>query len=201
MKNTFHITRALAATTLFHIHHNLSFQVTKITTYKTFKITGFLGRKYNIYIYMKHFKKMALDSAQRKLLLWLHYVADTFVLWPHGSWQLQNYCSRLNSLRTTTQFTTESESGSVTPFLDVMIIVWPWHSYLNWLDSYCMDAWKKITVLWIWGLLQPEESQLYTLTEVYQDNWFLPPWLHDSIHESKRNQFWVFLWRNILSFV
>jgi hypothetical protein len=33
-------------------------------------------------IYMEHFEKLALDSAQYKLSLWLQYVKDTFVTWP-----------------------------------------------------------------------------------------------------------------------
>jgi hypothetical protein len=30
-------------------------------------------------IYMEHFEKLALDSAQHKPLLWLQYADDTFV--------------------------------------------------------------------------------------------------------------------------
>jgi hypothetical protein len=30
------------------------------------------------------FEKLALDSALHKPLLWLWYVDDTFVVWPHG---------------------------------------------------------------------------------------------------------------------
>jgi hypothetical protein len=35
-------------------------------------------------IFMKHFEKLALDSAPYKPSLWLWYVDDTFVVWPHG---------------------------------------------------------------------------------------------------------------------
>jgi hypothetical protein len=35
-------------------------------------------------IYMEHFEKLALGSAQCKPLLSLRYVDDTFVVWPHG---------------------------------------------------------------------------------------------------------------------
>jgi hypothetical protein len=35
-------------------------------------------------IFMEHFEKLALDSAQHKPLLWLWYVDDMFVFWPHG---------------------------------------------------------------------------------------------------------------------
>jgi hypothetical protein len=35
-------------------------------------------------IYVEYFENLALDSALHKLLLWLDYVDDTFVVWPHG---------------------------------------------------------------------------------------------------------------------
>jgi hypothetical protein len=50
------------------------------------------------------------------------YVDDTFVVWPHGSEQLQNFLNHLNSLRPSTQFTMATESDSMIPFLDVLVI-------------------------------------------------------------------------------
>jgi hypothetical protein len=50
-------------------------------------------------IFMEHFEKLALDSAQHKPSLWLRYVDDTFVVWPHRPSQLQDFLSHLNSLR------------------------------------------------------------------------------------------------------
>jgi hypothetical protein len=35
-------------------------------------------------VYMEHFENLALDSAQHKSSLWLRYVDDTLVFWPHG---------------------------------------------------------------------------------------------------------------------
>jgi hypothetical protein len=35
-------------------------------------------------IFMDHFEKIALDSAQHHPSLWLRYVEDTFVVWPRG---------------------------------------------------------------------------------------------------------------------
>jgi hypothetical protein len=62
-------------------------------------------------IYMKNFENLALDSALHKSSLWLLYVDDTFVVWPHGPGQLQYFLSHLNSLRSTIQFA--MEIGSV----------------------------------------------------------------------------------------
>jgi hypothetical protein len=61
-------------------------------------------------IFMEHFEKLVLDSAQYKPSLWLWYVDDTSVIWPHGSEQLQNLFNHLNSLRPSFQFTMEIES-------------------------------------------------------------------------------------------
>jgi hypothetical protein len=44
-------------------------------------------------IYMVHLENVALDSALHKPLLWLHYVDDTFVVWPHGPEKLQSFLS------------------------------------------------------------------------------------------------------------
>jgi hypothetical protein len=61
-------------------------------------------------IFMEHFEKLALDSAQHKPLLWLQYVDDMFVVWLHGPEQLQDFLSHLNSLRLSIQVTMETES-------------------------------------------------------------------------------------------
>lgn len=73
-------------------------------------------------ILMEHFEKLTLDSPQYKPSLWLQYVDDTFVVWPHGLKQLQNFLSQLNSLRPSIQFIMEIESDSVIAFLDVLVI-------------------------------------------------------------------------------
>jgi hypothetical protein len=71
---------------------------------------------------MGHFEELALDSAQHKPLLWLQYIDNTFVVWPHGPERLQNFLSHLNSLRPSIQFTNETESDCMITFLDVLVI-------------------------------------------------------------------------------
>jgi hypothetical protein len=73
-------------------------------------------------IFMGHFEKLALDSAQYKPLLWLRYIEDIFVVWPHGSERLQNSLNHLNSLRPFIQFTMEVESDSAIRFPNVLVI-------------------------------------------------------------------------------
>jgi hypothetical protein len=70
---------------------------------------------------MEHFEKLALDSAQHKPSLCLRYVDDTFVIWPHGADELQNFPTHLNNLRSSIQFTMEIESEGAIPFLDVLV--------------------------------------------------------------------------------
>jgi hypothetical protein len=70
-------------------------------------------------IFMEHFEKLALESAQHKPSLWLRDVDDTFVLWPHGPERLQNFLRHLSSLEPSIQFTMETESGSAIVFCDL----------------------------------------------------------------------------------
>jgi hypothetical protein len=63
-------------------------------------------------IFMEHLKQLALDSVPHKPAMRLRYVDDTFVMWPHGTEKLQEFLSR-NNLRSTIQFTMETETGDV----------------------------------------------------------------------------------------
>jgi hypothetical protein len=62
-----------------------------------------------------------LDSALHKPSLWLWHDDVTFVVWPHGPEQLQNFLSNLNSLRPSIQFTMETESDNAIPLPDVLV--------------------------------------------------------------------------------
>jgi hypothetical protein len=72
-------------------------------------------------VFMEHFEKRALYLAEYKPSLWPWYV-DTFVVWPHGPEQLQNFLNHLNSLRTSVRFIMETESESVISFVGVLVI-------------------------------------------------------------------------------
>jgi hypothetical protein len=71
---------------------------------------------------VEHLEKVALESSQHKSLLWLCYVDDKFVAWPHGPEQLLNFLSHLNSLRPSIQFTKEMDPYSAFPFFGVLVI-------------------------------------------------------------------------------
>jgi hypothetical protein len=58
-------------------------------------------------MFMEHFEQLALDPVSHKPAMWLRYVDDTFVVWPHGTEKLQEFLSHINSLRSNIQFTME----------------------------------------------------------------------------------------------
>jgi hypothetical protein len=70
---------------------------------------------------MEHFEKLAVDMAKYKPARWLHYVDDTFVVWPHDLDTLKEVFSHISSLRPSIQFTMEIESSNIINFLDVLV--------------------------------------------------------------------------------
>jgi hypothetical protein len=66
-------------------------------------------------IFIEHFEKLALDTAEQNHALELRHSGDTFVIWSDVLGSLQEFC---NSIK----FTLEIETDSVIPFLDVLVI-------------------------------------------------------------------------------
>ena len=71
-------------------------------------------------IYMEYFEEMALGSTSQKPSMWLRYVDDTFILWPHQE-DVQILLDHVNSNRPSIQFTMEKEQDNNLPFLDVLV--------------------------------------------------------------------------------
>ena len=71
-------------------------------------------------IYMEYFEEMALGSTSLKSSIWLRYVNDTFILWPHQE-DVQILVDHVNSIRPSIQFTMEKEQDNKLPFLDVLV--------------------------------------------------------------------------------
>lgn len=59
---------------------------------------------------------------EHKPSLWLRYVDDTFIVRPCGLQKVQDFLHHLNSSKTSTQFTMETESENRLPFLDVLVV-------------------------------------------------------------------------------
>ena len=49
-------------------------------------------------IYMEFFEQKALELTYTKPDIWLRYVDDTFILWPHNRHDLDNFLNHLNSI-------------------------------------------------------------------------------------------------------
>ena len=71
-------------------------------------------------VYMEYFKVMALRSISLKPSMWLRYVDDTFLFWPHQEY-VQALIDDVNSIHSSIQFTMEKEQDNKLSFLDVFI--------------------------------------------------------------------------------
>ena len=71
-------------------------------------------------IYMEYFEDIALDSAPLRPTMWLRYVDDTFILWPHQE-DVQVLLGHVNTIRPSIQFTMEKEKDNQLAFLDILI--------------------------------------------------------------------------------
>jgi hypothetical protein len=71
---------------------------------------------------MQHFEEFALKTATHRPSLWLRYIDDTFVIWPHGPDRLQEFFCHTNGVRPTIQVTMETEANNMIPFLNVHVI-------------------------------------------------------------------------------
>ena len=69
---------------------------------------------------MEYFKEMASGSTSLKPSMWLRYVDDTFILWPHQE-DVQTLLDLVNSIRPSIQFPMEKEQDNKLPFPDVSV--------------------------------------------------------------------------------
>ena len=53
--------------------------------------------------------------------MWVRYVDDTFVIWPHGEAELESFHNHINNQHSNIKFTKEVERKSSIPFLDVLV--------------------------------------------------------------------------------
>ena len=72
-------------------------------------------------LFMETLEEKALSTTTLKPKIWLRYVDDTFVTWPHGQQALGEFHSHLNNQNQDIQFTMEEESEGELPFLDTLV--------------------------------------------------------------------------------
>lgn len=70
---------------------------------------------------MEDLERRATDTYDLKPEIWLRYVDDTFVVWPHGEESLNGFLRHLNNIEESIKFTREIESENNVPFLDVLV--------------------------------------------------------------------------------
>ena len=70
-------------------------------------------------LYMEHLEEAALLTAPDPPRLWLRYVDNTFVIWPHGQEKLDCFHEHLNTQHRNIKFTVEHERENKLGFLDV----------------------------------------------------------------------------------
>jgi hypothetical protein len=70
---------------------------------------------------MEYFETLALDKTGFKPTIWLRYINDIVVVWPHGPARLQDFLHHVNTLRPIIQFTVDTENKSNLPFLGVLV--------------------------------------------------------------------------------
>ena len=72
-------------------------------------------------LFMEAFETEALENAPLKPTVWLRYVDDTLVVWPHGPHTLADFLQHLNNTHPKIKFTMEVENEGKLPFLDVLV--------------------------------------------------------------------------------
>ena len=77
-------------------------------------------------LFMTHFEKLTMDSALSGGLripsMWVRYVDDILLVWPHSDEELDSFISFINGLRDSICFTKEMEVNNRISFLDVCIL-------------------------------------------------------------------------------
>ena len=66
-------------------------------------------------LFMDRFKTKALDNWRIKLLVWLRFIDDIFIIWTHGESKLIEFITYMNSIHPTIRFTYEfsTEKNSI----------------------------------------------------------------------------------------
>ena len=72
-------------------------------------------------IFMESLEERALKTITQKPSMWIRYVDDTFVIWPHGDDELERFHQHLNQQNQSIKFTIEEEKENQLPFLDVQV--------------------------------------------------------------------------------
>ena len=70
--------------------------------------------------YMGSFEREHVYTYRLKPIIYLRYIDDIFIIWPHGPDELEQFTAHMNSCSTHIKFTTEKSSSEI-PFLDTLV--------------------------------------------------------------------------------
>ncbi|XP_046408752.1 uncharacterized protein LOC124173277 [Ischnura elegans] len=71
-------------------------------------------------LFTERFEAEAINTYDKKPKKWLRYVDDTFIIWPHGTEELDRFLNHLNSRHQNIRFPEKERDGKL-PFLDDMV--------------------------------------------------------------------------------
>jgi hypothetical protein len=72
-------------------------------------------------IYLESFERQAVDTGSKEPTHWYRYIENTFMVWPHGVEELQNFLLHPNNLHPNIKFMMEIEKDNKLAFLDVLV--------------------------------------------------------------------------------
>ena len=73
-------------------------------------------------LFMTRLEERLLKASTDKPLVWIRFIDDVFLIWPHGEEKLKSLINHLNSSHETIKFTSEQSRDSIS-FLDVQVSV------------------------------------------------------------------------------
>jgi hypothetical protein len=71
--------------------------------------------------FMEYLEEVTLSSVAYKLTCWIHYIDETFIIWPQGPEELNDFLHQLSNIHPNIQFTMETELSVHLPFLVIGI--------------------------------------------------------------------------------
>ena len=75
------------------------------------------------YLFMDRFETKALENWPMKPIIWLRFIDDIFMIWPHGRNELDKFIVYLNQIHEKIKFTSEVSTHSVN-FLDTAVKIY-----------------------------------------------------------------------------
>ena len=73
-------------------------------------------------LFMGYFEEKHVYSYKLQPTMWVRFIDDIFMVWPHGKTELEAFINHLNRVHSNIKFTSEFSEKNI-PFLDTMVYV------------------------------------------------------------------------------